>query len=120
MVSILLRMIGWLMSEALRPDLAALILVLRLSFSRLLSPQEAFSGFSRSAVIAWIARFILTARLNCTGVSRALGERPSRWAGDSPRQMVPGMTLLSAWLSLAMNSVTATAVVRPMAVQADR
>jgi hypothetical protein len=34
--------------------------------------------------------------------------------------MVPGMTLLSAWLSLAMNSVTATAVVGPMAVQADR
>lgn len=117
---ILLLMAGLLMSGALRPDLAALILALGLSFSGLLSPQEAFSGFSRSAVIALIALFILTAGLNRTGVSRALGERLSRWAGDSPGRLVAGMTLLSASLSLAMNSVTAAAVVMPMAVQAAR
>ncbi len=117
---ILLLMAGPLMSGALRPDLAALILALGLSFSGLLSPQEAFSGFSRSAVIALIALFILTAGLNRTGVSRALGERLSRWAGDSPGRLVAGMTLLSASLSLAMNSVTAAAVVMPMAVQAAR
>ncbi|WP_448591694.1 SLC13 family permease [Thermoflexus hugenholtzii] len=117
---ILLLMAGLLMSGALRPDLAALILALGLSFSGLLSPQEAFSGFSRSAVIALIALFILTAGLNRTGVSRALGERLSRWAGDSPGRLVTGMTLLSALLSVTMNSVTAAAVVMPMAVQAAR
>ncbi|WP_448594049.1 SLC13 family permease [Thermoflexus hugenholtzii] len=117
---ILLLMAGLLMSGALRPDLAALILALGLSFSGLLSPQEAFSGFSRSAVIALIALFILTAGLNRTGVSRALGERLSRWAGDSPMRLVAGMTLLSASLSVTMNSVTAAAVVMPMAVQAAR
>lgn len=117
---ILMLMAGLLFSGALRPDLAALILVLGLSFSGLLSPQEAFSGFSRSAVIALIALFILTAGLNRTGVSRILGERLSQWAGDSPQRLVAGMTLLTALLSLAMNSVTAAAVVMPLAVQAAR
>lgn len=63
-------MAGLLVSGGLRPDLAALILVLGLSFGGVLSPQEAFSGFSRSAVIALIALFILTAGLNRTGVSQ--------------------------------------------------
>ncbi|WP_322801683.1 SLC13 family permease [Thermoflexus sp.] len=117
---ILIVMAGLMMSGALRPDLAALILVLGLSFSGLLSPQEAFSGFSRSAVIALIALFILTAGLNRTGVSRILGERLSRWAGNSPQRLVAGMTLLTALLSMAMNSVTAAAVTMPLAVQAAR
>ncbi len=117
---ILILMAGLMISGALRPDLAALILVLGLSFSGLLSPQEAFSGFSRSAVIALIALFILTAGLNRTGVSRILGERLSRWAGNSPQRLVAGMTLLTAMLSLTMNSVTAAAVTMPLAVQAAR
>ncbi len=117
---ILVLMAGLLVSGVLRPDLAALILVLGLSFSGLLSPQEAFSGFSRSAVIALIALFILTAGLNRTGVSRILGERLGQWSGDSPLRLVAGMTLLTALLSLAMNSVTAAAVVMPLAVQSAR
>jgi len=117
---ILLLMTGLLISGALRPDLAALALAVGLSLSGLLSPQEAFSGFSRSAVIALIALFILTAGLNRTGVSRTLGERIGRWAGDSPTRLVAGMTLLAAVLSLTMNSVTAAAVVMPMAAQAAR
>ncbi|WP_376789098.1 SLC13 family permease [Thermoflexus sp.] len=117
---ILIVMAGLMMSGALRPDLAALILVLGLSFSGLLSPQEAFSGFSRSVVIALIALFILTAGLNRTGVSRILGERLSRWAGNSPQRLVAGMTALTALLSMTMNSVTAAAVTMPLAVQAAR
>lgn len=116
----LLLTAGLLIRGMLRPDLAALILALGLSFSGLLSPQEAFSGFSRSATIALIALFILTAGLNRTGVSRLLGERIGRWAGDSPGRLVAGMTLLAALLSLTMNSVTAAAVVMPLAVQAAR
>ncbi|HXF69471.1 MAG TPA: SLC13 family permease [Thermoflexus sp.] len=117
---ILILVTSLLISGALRPDLAALIMALGLSFSGLLSPQEAFSGFSRSAVIALIALFILTAGLNRTGVSQILGERLSGWAKDSPWRLVAGMTLLTALLSLTMNSVTAAAVVMPLAVQAAR
>ncbi|MFN3928843.1 MAG: SLC13 family permease, partial [Thermoflexus sp.] len=117
---ILILVTGLLMSGALRPDLAALIMALGLSFSGLLSPQEAFSGFSRSAVIALMALFILTAGLNRTGVSQILGERLSGWAKDSPWRLVAGMTLLAALLSVTMNSVTAAAVVMPLAVQAAR
>ena len=117
---LLLTMAGLLISGRLRPDLAALIVALGLSFSGLLTPQEAFSGFSRSAVIALIALFILTAGLNRTGVSEALGERLSRWAGDSPARLVAAMTLLAALLSMTMNSVTAAAVVMPLAAQSAR
>ncbi len=120
LILLLLIIAGLLMSRTLRPDLAALLLVLGLSFSGLLSPQEAFSGFSRSAVIALMALFILTAGLNRTGVSQILGERIRRWAGESPARLVAGMTVLAALLSLMMNNVTAAAVVMPLAIQGAR
>jgi di/tricarboxylate transporter len=40
-----------LLGNILRPDIVALILLLALGLSGILTPQEAFSGFSRSAVI---------------------------------------------------------------------
>ncbi len=48
-----------LVGNILRPDIVALLLLLSLGLSGILTPQEAFSGFSRSAVIIMLSAFIL-------------------------------------------------------------
>ncbi|HSB01660.1 MAG TPA: hypothetical protein VLE49_13500, partial [Anaerolineales bacterium] len=40
-----------LVGNFLRPDIVALMLLLSLGLTGILTPQEAFSGFSRSAIV---------------------------------------------------------------------
>ena len=63
-------------TERLRADLVALLLLVVLGATGILTPQETLSGFSRSAVITILAIFILTAGLAKTGATRALGGVP--------------------------------------------
>ena len=50
--------IAFLVSERLRADLVALLMVLALGFTGVLTPQETFSGLSRSAVGRLLRRSI--------------------------------------------------------------
>ncbi len=62
-----------LLSNALRADLIALMLMLALGLSGILTPQEAFSGFSRSAVVIMMSAFILADGLRRSGLSGWMG-----------------------------------------------
>ena len=70
-------------SEKLRPDLIALLILLALGVTGLVTPSQAFSGFSNSSVILLIAVFIMTGALFRTGVSSVIGHGLVRAAGDS-------------------------------------
>jgi len=48
-----------LLRNILRADIVALLLMLALGLSGILTPQEAFSGFSRSAVVIMFSAFVL-------------------------------------------------------------
>ena len=48
-----------LLSDRLRPDLVALLTALALGLTGVLTVQETFSGFSRSAVIIILSIFVL-------------------------------------------------------------
>ena len=58
-----------LLSNTLRADIVALILMLALGLSGILTPQEAFSGFSRSAVIVMLSAFVLAEGLRRSGLT---------------------------------------------------
>ncbi|TET81774.1 MAG: hypothetical protein E3J37_08600, partial [Anaerolineales bacterium] len=77
-----------LVTETLRPDLTALLVVLALSITGIVTPQEAFSGFSRSAVITILSLFILTHGLERTGATRWIGQQLLRMAGTSERRLI--------------------------------
>jgi di/tricarboxylate transporter len=62
-----------LLSDRLRPDLVALLAALALGLSGVLTAQEVFSGFSRSAVITIMAIYVLADGLRRTGVTDMLG-----------------------------------------------
>jgi di/tricarboxylate transporter len=107
-------------TEWLRADLVALLLLVALGATGILTPQETLSGFSRSAVITILAIFILTAGLAKTGATRALGIRLMRWSGRSESSLIAVMMAASAFLSLFMNNIAAASVLLPVAIGASR
>lgn len=102
-----------LLTERLRADLVALLVVVALGTSGVLTSQETFSGFSGSAVITLLAIFILAAGLERTGVTQRVGDLLVRVAGRSEQRLVVAVMLSAAFLSLFMNNIAAAAVLLP-------
>jgi di/tricarboxylate transporter len=105
-----------LVTEWLRPDLTALLVVITLSISGVIAPEEALSGFSQSAVITILALFILSAGLEQTGVTRGIGRFLLRLTGDSERSLIAALTISAALLSLIMNTIASAAMLLPAAM----
>ncbi|MBV9217106.1 MAG: anion permease [Acidobacteria bacterium] len=96
-------------------DLVALLVVVALGLTGVLTTQEAFSGFSRSAVITIIAIFVLTEALQRTGVTDQVGKILLRVGGRSELHLVVAVMVAGAFLSLFMNNIAAAAVLLPAA-----
>lgn len=111
---ILIADIGLFLSDRMRADLIALLTVVTLGLTGILTPQEAFSGFSRSAVITILAIFILADGLRRTGVTEQVGNLLARIASTSESWLVMIIMLAGAFLSLFMNNIAATSVLLPV------
>src|SRR5436305_953735 len=112
--------IALFLSEKLRPDLVALLVLVALGTTGVLTSDETFSGFSRSAVITILAIFILAAGLERTGVARQVGNLLIRVAGREEGRLVVAVMLAGAFLSLFMNNIAAASVLLPAVSGAAR
>ncbi len=101
------------LSDRLRPDLVALLVVVALGVTGVLEPREAFSGFSRSAVITLMGIFIMAEGLRRTGVADQVGVLLLRVAGRGETRLVVTTMLAGAFLSLFMNNIAAASVLLP-------
>jgi len=115
LVLLLIAATAALVTERLRADLAALLLLMGLAATGILTPQETFSGFGRQATITIMSVFILTAGLTRTGATRALGIRLVR-LGGSEGVVIALFVLAGAVLSLFMNNIAAAAALMPAAM----
>lgn len=120
LVLIVAGVVTLLVTNKLRPDLVAMLALLILGISGLVSPGDLFSGFSGSAVITIMALFIITAGLERTGATRILDRQLVRIAGNSEARAVAAIMVAAAVLSLVMNTVAATAVLLPVVVSLSR
>jgi di/tricarboxylate transporter len=102
-----------LLTERLRADLVALLVVVALGTTGVLTSEETFSGFSRSAVITLLSIFILAAGLERTGVTRRVGDLLVRVAGTSEQRLVVTVMAAGSFLALFMNNIAAAAVLLP-------
>jgi di/tricarboxylate transporter len=102
-----------LLSNVLRADIVALMLMLALGLSGILTPQEAFSGFSRSAVIIMLSAFVLAEGLRRSGMTERLGLFIIKLFGKGERRLVFGVMTASAVLSLFMNNIAAASLLFP-------
>ena len=105
-----------MVTERLRPDLAALSALVVLGLTGLIGPDELFSGFSRQAVITILALSIVAEALDRTGVTHRLGRLLLHASGASLRRTIVIVSAATAVLSLVMNTVAAAAVRLPAAM----
>jgi di/tricarboxylate transporter len=102
-----------LISNRLRADLVALLVLAALGITRLVSPTEALAGFSGSAVITILAISIIAEGLQQTGITHRLGQYMKRMAGQGETRLLVVVMLSGAILSLFMNNIAAMAVLLP-------
>ena len=88
-------------SERVRVDVAAMLVLLALVITRTLSPSQALSGFASEPAIIVAAVFVLSGGLAATGVTERLGLWIGRVAGRSEARAVavimPAVAALSAF-----------------------
>ena len=108
------------LSDRLRPDLVALLVVVTLGLTGVLEPQEAFSGFSRTAVVTLMGIFIVAEGLRRTGLTDQVGFLLLRVAGRSESRLVVTTMIAGAFLSLFMNNTAAASVLLPAVSGAAR
>jgi len=108
------------LSNRIPADLVALLVVVALGVTGVLTPQEAFSGFSRSAVITIMAIFILTEALERAGVTEQAGNILLKVGGRSELHLIIAVMVAGAFLSLFMNNMAAAAVLLPAASSAAK
>ncbi len=100
-------------TDKIPADLVALLVVVALGLTGILTPQEAFSGFSRSAVITILAIFIIAEALRRTGVTEQVGNILLKVGGKSELHLIVAVMIAGAFLSLFMNNIAAAAVLLP-------
>src|SRR5574341_1906651 len=102
-----------LLGNILRSDIVALMLLLSFGLSGILTPQETFSGFSRSAVVIMFSAFILAEGLRRAGITEHMGAFIVRLFGKGERRLIFGVMTAAATLSLFMNNIAAASLLFP-------
>lgn len=107
-------------SERIRIDLVALLVLVALALTGLLSPEEAFSGFSSPAVITVWSVFIISGGLTRSGVADVIARFILRLAGRSPVRLTVLIMLTVGVMSAFMNNIGAVAILLPAVVSVSR
>lgn len=119
-LGILLASLVLFVSEIVRMDVVALLVLCTLAVTGLVSPDEAFLGFSNSAVITVWAMFILSEGLTRTGIANVIGVQVMRIAGRREIVMIVVIMLTAAVLSAFMNNIGVAALMLPVVVDVAR
>jgi len=117
---ILLAAIVLFATEWLRMDLVAMLVLLALALTGLVTPEQAFAGFSNPAVITVAAMFVLSTGISHTGAMGRIGERMVAFAGNSEARLILISMLVAAGFSAFINNIGATAVLMPVLVSVSR
>jgi di/tricarboxylate transporter len=119
-LAILVVSFALLLTERLRNDVVAILIVLALSATRLLSPKDALSGFGSEPAIVVAAIFVLSAGLHRTGLSETIGRWIGHVAGAGYAQAIAVIMPSVALLSAFTHHVTTTAVMLPVILDLSR
>ncbi len=106
--------------ERLRVDVVAILIMLGLAWTRLVTPTEAFSGLSSNAVIAVIGVMIMSVGLDRSGAMKDLTRLLTKAAGTSESKLLALVSSATAALSAFMQNVGAAALFLPALVRMSR
>lgn len=119
-LAILVAAVFLFVTDWLRADLVALLVLVTLVLTGLVSPEESISGFSNPAVVTIWAMFILSAGLSRTGVASWMGRQVLRLAGKTDSGLLAMLTGSAAALSSFMNNIGVAAMFLPVTTDIAR
>ncbi|SFH98266.1 Di-and tricarboxylate transporter [Tindallia magadiensis] len=117
---LLLFTILMLLLDVLRIDLIALIVMLTLGWTRVLSAQETFAGFSSNAVIAMISVMMMSHGLSKTGVVDGFTYWLVEKSGNDKKKIMLFLSLAAGLLSGVMITVGVAAIFLPVVLRVAR
>ena len=106
-----IALFGW---GRIRVDIVAILVVLALMLSHVLTPDEALAGFGNPAVILIAAIFIVGEGLVNTGVAHRLGEGVMKLGGGNETRLVVLIMLLAGGVGAFMSSSAIVAMLIPV------
>lgn len=109
-----------LLTERIRIDLTALLIILALAISGVLTAEESLSGFSSEPALVIAAIFVLSEAMFRTGLSDKLGSWIGRLAGQEYNRMLVVIMLAVAGLAAFTHHVTLTAIMLPITLKLCR
>jgi len=118
--SVLIAACAGIMTERLRLDIAALLIILALFSSGILKADEALAGFMSEPAIVIAAVFVLSAGIYRTGLSTRVGGWVGRMAGKKLPGMLAVLMPAAALMSAFTHHVTITAALLPVALSLAR
>ena len=107
-------------SELIPMDVVALLVLGSLAVTGLVDTNQAFAGFSNSAVITVWAMFILSEGLTRTGIADIIGRPVMRVGGSREVTLIFVIMITGAVLSAFMNNIGVAALMLPVVVDVAR
>ncbi|MFT5314467.1 MAG: di/tricarboxylate transporter [Candidatus Krumholzibacteriia bacterium] len=108
------------LSNRIRLDMVALLVIVVLATSGVLTPQEAVAGFGDTIVVMIAGLFVIGESLTRTGVATAIGAWLLSTAGSSATALKFRLMVVVALLSAFMSSTGAVAIFIPVAMGLSR
>lgn len=116
MLIILIITIGLFVWGKFTPDIVALISMLSLYLTGILTPTETLSGFSNPTVIMIAALFIIGEGIAQTGWTALAGKKFVEWAGKSVPKLLVIITLGAGVLSGFVSNTGTVATLMPLTI----
>lgn len=100
-------------TERISIDLITLLLLVGLVITGILTPAEAFTGFSSEIIIILASIFVISNALQLTGIMDAMGRSLLKLANGSTNRLMLILMSITGSISMFMNNTTATAILMP-------
>ena len=101
-------------TNSIRNDLVALLVMLTLMLSGVLTVDEALAGFSDQVVIIVASMFIIGEAIVYTGIARKVGELIIRWGRASETRLMIMLMAAAGTLGSFVSSTATTAIFIPV------
>ena len=113
---ILMSSVVFFIWEKFSPDVVAMMVLITLAITGLVSAADVFSGFANPAVVTVWAVYIISEGLFKTGIADFLGAQILKLSGSGEKRLLSVIMLTVGGMSAFMNNVGATAILLPAVV----
>jgi len=103
-------------TELLEVEITALLVLLSLLLTGILTPLEALSGFSSQATVVVAGLLIMSAAIRETGALQIVAKKILRFSRHNPVRIIVTMMIATGGVSMLVNNTPAVAVQLPIAM----